>query len=182
MRKYRIKNLEVDLKNYNSYFIVKGDRINYEDILSLEWYWISTTINILLNIQKTELTLYDENRDAIAYLFSKKSYKAPPLVALYNHIAEKTYLNRLKRYTREIDEKGFFSYGNAKFYTDATVERSDGKVFSLENATIEAFSIYLRASGFFGPKMTINTKIDGDVIRSLIKLFFKNTCFSSKSN
>ena len=59
MRKYRIKNLEVDLKNYNSYFIVKGERINYEDILSLEWYWISTTINILLNIQKTELTLYD---------------------------------------------------------------------------------------------------------------------------
>jgi len=34
MRKYRIKKLEVDLKNYNSYFIVKGDRINYEDILS----------------------------------------------------------------------------------------------------------------------------------------------------
>jgi tellurite resistance protein len=173
MRKYHIKNLEVDLKDYGSYFIVKGDRINYEDILSLKWYWISSTINFFLNSQNTELTLYDENRDAIAYLFSRKFYKAPPLVALYTHIAEKTYLNRLKRYTREIDEKGFFSYENAKFYTDATVERNDGKVFSLENVTIEAFSLYLRSGGIFGPKMTIDMKIDGDVIRSLINFFLK---------
>ena len=173
MRKYCIKNLEVDLKDYSSYFIIKGDRINYKDILSLEWYWISSTINFILNIQKTELTLYNENKDAIAYLFSQKFHKAPPLVALYTHIAEKTYLNRLKHYTREIDEKGFFLYGNAKFYTDATVEKNDGKIFSLENVTIEAFSLYLRSGGLFGPKMTIDMKIDGDVIRSLINFFLK---------
>jgi len=172
IRKYNIKNLAVDFKEYGSYFMVKGDRINYEDILSLEWYWISRTINFV-NFQDTELTLFYKNRDAIAYLFSRNFRKTPPLVTLYMHIAEKTYLNRLKRYTREIDEKGYCSYGNAKFYTDATVGRKDGKVFSLEKVRIEAFSLYLRSGGLFGPKMTIDMKIDGDVIRSLINFFLK---------
>ena len=172
MRKYHIKNLKADLKDYGSFFIVKGDRINYEDILSLEWYWISRTINFL-NFQDTELTLYDKNRDVIGYLFCRNCRKTPPLVSLYIHIAKKTYLNRLKRYTREIDERGFFSYGNAKFYTDATVERKDGKVFSLENVKIEAFFLYLHSGGLFGPRMTIDMKIDGDVIRSLINYFLK---------
>ncbi|MBU4349182.1 TerB family tellurite resistance protein [bacterium] len=172
IRKYNIKNLAVDFKDYGSYFMVKGDRINYEDILSLEWYWISRTINFV-NFQDTELTLFYKNRDAIAYLFSRNFRKTPPLVTLYMHIAEKTYLNRLKRYTREIDEKGYCSYGNAKFYTDATVGRKDGKVFSLEKVRIEAFSLYLRSGGLFGPKMTIDIKIDGDVIRSLINFFLK---------
>lgn len=172
IRKYNIKNLAVDFKDYGSYFMVKGDRINYEDILSLEWYWISRTINFV-NFQDTELTLFYKNRDAIAYLFSRNFRKTPPLVTLYTHIAEKTYLNRLKRYTREIDEKGYCSYGNAKFYTDATVGRKDGKVFSLEKVRIEAFSLYLHSGGLFGPRMTINIKIDGDVIRSLINFFLK---------
>ena len=163
IRKYNIKNLAVDFKDYGSYFMVKGDRINYEDILSLEWYWISRTINFV-NFQDTELTLFYKNRDANAYLFSRGFHKTPPLVTLYMHIAEKTYLNRLKRYTREIDEKGYCSYGYAKFYTDATVERKDGKVFSLEKARIEAFSLYLHSGGLFGPKMTIDMKIDGDII------------------
>ena len=91
IRKYNIKNLAVDFKDYGSYFMVKGDRINYEDILSLEWYWISRTINFV-NFQDTELTLFYKNRDAIAYLFSRNFRKTPPLVTLYMHIAEKTYL------------------------------------------------------------------------------------------
>jgi len=172
IRKYNIKNLAVDFKDYGSYFMVKGDRINYEDILSLEWHWISRTINFV-NFQDAELTLFYKNRDTTAYLFSRRFHKNPPLVTLYMHIAEKTYLNRLKRYTREIDEKGYCSYGYAKFYTDATVERKDGKVFSLEKARIEAFSLYLHSGGLFGPKMTIDTKIDGDIIRSLINFFLK---------
>jgi len=174
---HNVKNLKKDVKIYSSYFIVGDELAKYEDILSIKWYWISRTINGI-NFQEQELTLFDKNGSDIVGLRSRKYFLTPPLVELYKYIAEKTYLNRLKRYTREIDEKGFFLYGNdidghAKFYTDATVERNDGKLFSLKSARIDGFSLYLFSGGLFGPRITIDMKIDGDVIRSLINFFLK---------
>jgi len=104
---HNIKNLKKDVKIYSSYFIVGDELAKYEDILSLKWYWISRTINGI-NFQEQELTLFDKNGSDIVGLHSRKYFLTPPLVELYKYIAEKTYLNRLKRYTREIDEKGFF--------------------------------------------------------------------------
>lgn len=172
MKIYKINNLETDFRDYGSFFIIKDDRINYDDIFSLGWYWLSQTINFI-NIQSAELTLYNKNKNTFAFLTSKRYYKPPVLTTIYRYIAEKTYMNRLKSYTREIDEKGFFSYDDVKFYTDATVEGYGGKIFSLKNIRIEPFSLHLDMGKIFGPRLKVNTRTDGDVIQSLIGFFLK---------
>lgn len=172
MKIYKINNLETDFRDYRSFFIIKDDRINYDDIFSLKWYWLSQKINFV-NIQTTDLTLYDENKNTFAFLTSKRYYKPSVLTTIYRYIAEKTYMNRLKSYTIEIDEKGFFSYDDAKFYPDATVEGYGGKIFYLKNIRIEPFSLHLDMGKLFGPRLKIATMVDGDVIHSLIDFFLK---------
>lgn len=173
MKKLKINNLKKDVQIFSSYFVVKGRRIDFNDISSLEWYWISSTINFI-NTQNADLTLFDKHNNTIAYLVSNSVFKKPALATLYFHIAQVTYAHRLKRYTQEIDEKGYFSYGGANFKTDATVERSDGKIFSLESLNVEPFSLSLKTGGFFGARMKINMRRDADVIRSLVSFFIKS--------
>jgi DnaJ like chaperone protein len=172
MRRYNPSNLERDFKGYDSFFIIQGDRINYNDIFSLKWYWLSQKINFV-TIQSTDLTLYDENKNPFAFIKSTRYYKPPVLTSIYRYIAVKTYMNRLKVYTREIDEKGFFSYEGVKFYPDATVEGCGGHIFSLKDVRIEPFSLHLDMGKLFGPRLKIATMVDGDVIHSLIDFFLK---------
>ena len=93
------------------------------------------------------------------------------LKKIYEKLVEKTFQIRLKSYLKQIESKGFFEYGGAKFFPPGDVLINNQKI-NLHTAKlwIEPFELVLKEpTGLFARKQIISTDIDQDVILALLK-------------
>jgi DnaJ like chaperone protein len=89
------------------------------------------------------------------------------LVTAYDFIAKKTFQTRLKKYTNQLEEYGYFKYQDVIIHSDGRVVSSE-RTFHLRNAKYEPFNITIKQKGIFAPLCYIDLTIDRDVILSLI--------------
>ncbi len=160
------------LKVYPNKLQYKDIRCNFFDIEHIGWYWLSQTINAV-NTQKTRLSLYIRGRKKPIYIKKTTMYVTPKIVEVYNYIAKETFQNRLSFYTSQLGQVGGFTYGNCNIYSDGRVV-SNGKIFSLSKADIEAFEITIKQGGLFSSKVKIDLNLDRDIILTLIDFILKN--------
>ena len=89
---------------------------------------------------------------------------------IYEELVEKTFQKRAKSYLNQIESKGFFEYGGARFFSSGDVLIGNWKI-NLGTAKIwrEPFNLVLKKpTGFFSRKRRLSTDIDQDVILALL--------------
>ncbi len=93
------------------------------------------------------------------------------LKKIYEKLVEKTFQKRVKSYLNQIESRGFFEYGGARFFPSGDILINDWKI-NLGTAKIwlEPFNLVLKnPTGLFSGKRRISTDIDQDVFLALLK-------------
>jgi|GEM_PF-630295 len=157
---------------YPNRFIYKKKEFNFAEIESLSWYWLTRIINGISN-QEIKFIINVKNSDTRIKIKNSLLVRQKKLVKAYEFIAEETFQNRLKKYLDQFDKYGCFKYQYVLIYSDGQVKYGK-KYYSLENAQLEPFKIKIKQGGMFSSKCVIETRIDRDVILSLIDYILKN--------
>ena len=188
----------VTLKNTG--FIYDGCEHAYDQVTSLDFYYVVTKVSVLLfhagNKHKADLDIYAEgcskpikirtgftlNPLADDYTASEKDAKS--VIALYEQLAKQTFPFRLQRYVSMMDKHGYFFYDNKKVFADARV--SDGKRqinFKTDRPIYrKPFEVYYETQKALGERLLnllvwrqdfiISTRHDADVFFFLIDRLF----------
>lgn len=93
------------------------------------------------------------------------------LKTIYERLVEKTFQQRVKSYLKQLEGKGFFEYGGAKFFPTGDVLIGNQKInVRTAKVWLEPFKFVLKEpTGFFARKRRISTDIDQDVFLALLK-------------
>lgn len=171
---------------FDSYCIAKQEKlfgepdeitIKYSDIKKLGWKSECTTVNYFSKNYKANLTIKYSNHDLS--LMCKKGgigdanyYRQYYDLFFSNYIflAKITFKKRLQIVLDEINEKGFYKYGEYKIFIDGRIV-IDGKDFIVDHNPISddnpfKFNISPKGAGFWGRlfgSRAIDIEFDKDV-------------------
>jgi hypothetical protein len=125
----------------NTGFIYDGCEHAYDQVTSLYFYYEVTKVTVYFWLagkdHKADLDIYAEGcpkpikirtgvtLNPLANNYTESEKRAKSVIALYKQLAKQTFPFRLQRYSRMIDEHGYFFYDNKKVFADGRV--SDGK-------------------------------------------------------
>lgn len=180
------------LEIYPNRFIYQKQTFSFSDVTHIKIYWKSTTTNGVINTQEAEVSIVINNEKQID-VNKKTMYVVPKLVKAYNYISQKTFDNRLKFYTEQLEKKGYFnledcsySYkipgilfgknqkskkGHARVYTDGRVLFEDKKM-SMFDASISRGRIDIKINS--DESFTAYLDYNDDVVSALINFILQN--------
>ena len=178
-------------------FFVKGDRKEYCDIANLLYAQIHTKhsingdytgttraclLNLIMDSGEEYDVFFDENKGFLDS-FRDIGKDIDDIEKLYTHIASTTINSRYSKYVKQVENKGYFSYGDFKFYPRSKVV-FDGKDFLVDECWFRKGKNYIiikkkdhnfwdtvkQELGFTKiPQFGIRT--DGDIILELFKKY-----------
>lgn len=92
----------------------------------------------------------------------------------YGQLARRTYDIRLRRYSQQFEQDGYFEYDRARFFSngDIVVGTTRVNVYSSE-ISVEPFQILIvERDGDPNSVLALSTEIDADVFVGLLKVLF----------
>ncbi len=180
------------LEIYPNRFKYKNQSFLFSDVTHIKIYWKSTTTNGVINTQDVDVSIVI-NDDKKIDVSKTTMYVTPKLVKAYNYIAQKTFDHRLKFYTDQLEEKGYFNLENctyfykeagllfgknqksrkgyAKVYTDGRVLFEDKKM-SIFDASISKGTIIVQINS--DESFTAHINYNEDVVSALINFILQN--------
>lgn len=179
------------LEIYPNRFKYKNQTFSFADVTHIKINWSSTTTNGVINTQDVNVSIIINN-DKQINISKKTMYVAPKLVKAYNYIAQKTFDHRLKFYTEQLEQKGYFNLedcvyyykeqgffgkkqktlsGHARIYTDGRV-LFENKKMSLFDASISRGKIDIKINS--DESFTAFTKFNDDVVFALVSFILEN--------
>jgi hypothetical protein len=157
---------------------VYPDRLEYTDgsksltcdfvaIERIGWSYTDTMVSGIPVKKDAKLWLYLRGRTKPLLLAYSKIWGNPEEIVLaYTFIASKTFYNRMRHYTIQIERSGSFEYDNCTFHLDGRVV-SKGKTFNLVKAKQKDFNLVIKQGGVLSRKLTIDPSTDGDIVKKL---------------
>jgi len=151
----------------------RGQMYPFSSIVHLGRYAKKTSINFIPMEDFLRLRIYIQGakkpitvQNNIGLIFTTSTLKK-----IYARLVEKTFQLRIKSYLNQMESKGFFEYGGAKFFPAGDVLLKNHKI-NLHTAKLwlEPFEFVLKEpTSVFARKQRISTDIDQDVFLALLK-------------
>ena len=150
----------------------KGETHQYSTVTHLGRYASRTSFNFIPVIDFLRLRIHIQGREkpitvqnGIGLVFTTSS-----LQKIYERLVEKTFQHRVRAYLKQLETKGFFEYGGARFFSSGEVEMKNHK-YDLRTSKLglEPFHLVLKDPSFFAIKRKISADIDKDVFLTLLK-------------
>ena len=147
-----------DLIFYDNYFVYKDYEYPYKDILNIEY--TATVIKRSVNFVPTGtshetylcLHLADGHKLVIdqesSFLGIKEKEKAEAIMRASGIFHEITFTNRMERYEKKINEKGYISWGNYQFGKNGDFFKKNELLFNLkDNNVLKTLSVFTFEAG-----------------------------------
>ena len=174
-------------------FDLKGESFEYPRVVSLEYFYLVTTVygtgggdkdhdaRLDIWIDGKEKPVKIRSDMPLTYLTLNKTEKTARIVGeIFRDLARKTFGFRLARFQKMLDQYGYFLYDEKKFVPDGTVKGHDGRDMNLRTDRPiyrEPFRIYHETEKTFAQKLAhlwtiqdfeISTRRDPDVFFYLL--------------
>jgi len=155
----------------------RGRTYPYSSVIHLGRFARKTSLNFIPIGDYLRITIYIEGiekpitvQNSFGMLFTTSRLKR-----IYKSLVEKTFHLRIKNYLKQLDNKGFFDYGGAKFFSAGYVLIDNQKINLLTaKVWLEPFEfVFKEPTGFFTRKRRVSTDIDQDVFLALLKKLYR---------
>ncbi|MEQ1486423.1 hypothetical protein [Methyloglobulus sp.] len=158
----------------------------YRQVFELKTLFIGSdfthSIGILFGIETGEVIRLTEQPT----WFSKSTLdRVEHVQNIFNHVSEKTFENRINKYTRQVEEQGFYEYSGWRFFPEQNkiidIERKRAystlttkffKSYGFIKVVNEADGFGEKISNKFKDETGIHTLTNMDVFFALLKYYF----------
>jgi hypothetical protein len=151
----------------------RGTLHSYADVLHLSRYARRTSINFIPVENYLRLRVHLKGEREPVTLQNRLGISTEGLQEIYERLAEKTFVARVRRYLGQLEKRGYFEFGGARFRPDGRIAFGTRELdLRTAKLSLEPFRLVVNPPGLFNRRRHVDAETDKDVLLSLMQKLY----------